>query len=117
MDSGDMQISDAKARSCALSESAGHGSPARRPADEARAPTTAGEGPKERRPSPESQSNQCLSGKLLFFEKPHVCSMSAIGLWELGTGPPAEAFVYGRRLFRDAYHVSPGNPLRRLDGV
>jgi hypothetical protein len=26
--------------------------------------------------------------------------MSAIGLWELGTGPPAEAFVCGRRLFR-----------------
>ena len=48
-----------------------------------------------RRTSQKIKLNQSFGGKLLFSEKPHVCSMSAIGLWELGTGLPLKHLFTG----------------------
>src|SRR5260221_10534753 len=48
-----------------------------------------------RRPSQKIKLNQSFGGKLLSSEKPHVCSMSAMGLWELGTGLPLKHLFTG----------------------
>ena len=63
---------------------------------------------------PENQIKSIIWRKTSFLRKAscllYVCHR-VVGTWNW---PPAEAFVYGRRLFTDAYHVNPEYPLRRL---
>jgi hypothetical protein len=55
---------------------------------------------KRGRTQPDNPIKSNVYTKTSFLKKPHVCSTSAIGLWELGTGLPLTLFVCTRRTFR-----------------